>query len=116
MRTRSLWVGVLLALATLAGCRTLPPPPPLAASAPWQERRPQLQALQHFRLKGRVALSAGTNGFNANLRWFQDGPRSQLALEGPLGVGACRSAPTATTWTSSTRMASTSRAPPRMQS
>ena len=87
MRTRSLWVGVLLALATLAGCRTLPPPPPLAASAPWQERRPQLQALQHFQLKGRVALSTGTNGFNANLRWFQDGPRSQLALEGPLGVG-----------------------------
>ena len=78
--------AALLALATLAGCRTLPPPP-LAASAPWQERRPQLQALQHFQLKGRVALSAGTNGFNANLRWFQDGPRSQLALEGPLGVG-----------------------------
>jgi outer membrane lipoprotein LolB len=86
MRTRSPWVGALLALATLAGCRTLPPPP-LGASAPWQERRPQLQALQHFQLKGRVALSAGANGFNANLRWFQDGARSQLALEGPLGVG-----------------------------
>ncbi len=86
MRSESLWVGALLALATLAGCRTLPPPP-LAASASWQERRPQLQALQHFQLKGRVALSAGANGFNANLRWSQDGPRSRLALEGPLGVG-----------------------------
>jgi outer membrane lipoprotein LolB len=86
MRTRSLRVGALLALATLAACRTLPPAP-LAPSAPWQERRPQLQALQHFQLKGRVALSAGDNGFNANLRWFQDGARSELALEGPLGVG-----------------------------
>lgn len=87
MRTRSLGVGALLALATLAGCRTLPAPP-LPASAPWEQRRPQLQALEHFQLKGRVALSAAGNGFNANLRWAQDGSRSQVVLEGPLGVGS----------------------------
>lgn len=85
-RSRSLGVSVALTLALLAGCRTLPPAPP-SASAPWQERRPQLQALDHFDLKGRVALSAAGNGVNANLRWSQKGPRSQLALEGPLGVG-----------------------------
>lgn len=86
MRTRSAWVGAALALTILAGCRTLPPRAP-AALAPWPERRPQLQALAHFGLKGRVALSAAGNGFNANLRWQQDGARSQIALEGPLGVG-----------------------------
>lgn len=83
---RSLGVGVTLTLALLSGCRTLPPAP-LGAAAPWDERRPQLQALNHFDLKGRVALSAGGNGVNANLRWSQQGTRSQLALEGPLGVG-----------------------------
>lgn len=86
MRTRSARVGAALALAILAGCRTLPAPPP-AASAPWPERRPQLQALAHFGLKGRMALSAAGSGFNANLRWQQDGARSRIALEGPLGVG-----------------------------
>jgi outer membrane lipoprotein LolB len=86
MRNSAAWVGALLTLATLAGCRTLPPAP-LNPSAPWAARRPQLQALEHFQLKGRVALSAGGNGFNANLRWSQQQARSQIALEGPLGVG-----------------------------
>jgi outer membrane lipoprotein LolB len=87
MLTSALRVGALLTLATLCACRTLPPPAPPAASAPWEQRRPQLQALAHFELKGRVALSAAGSGFNANLRWTQDQARSQIALEGPLGVG-----------------------------
>jgi len=86
MRNSAPWVGALLTLAALAGCRTLPPAIP-GTSAPWPERRPQLQALAHFQLKGRVALSASGNGFNANLRWSQEQARSQIALEGPLGVG-----------------------------
>ena len=85
-RSRSLGVGLGLTLAILAGCRTLPPPV-LPASPAWEQRRPQLQALDHFDFKGRVALSAAGNGVNANLRWSQNGTRSQLALEGPLGVG-----------------------------
>jgi outer membrane lipoprotein LolB len=86
MRSSAAWVGAVLTLVALAGCRTLPPAIP-ASSAPWPERRPQLQALAHFQLKGRVALSAAGNGFNANLRWTQSQARSQIALEGPLGVG-----------------------------
>ncbi len=86
MRRSAPWVGALLTLAALAGCRTLPPATP-GISAPWPERRPQLQALAHFQLKGRVALSASGNGFNANLRWSQEQARSLIALEGPLGVG-----------------------------
>jgi outer membrane lipoprotein LolB len=86
MRNSAPWVGALLTLAALTGCRTLPPAT-AGMSAPWPERRPQLQALAHFQLKGRVALSASGNGFNANLRWSQEQARSQIALEGPLGVG-----------------------------
>ena len=84
--TRSLGVSVVLALGVLAGCRTVPPPA-LPDSAPWVQRRPQLQSLNHFELKGRVALSAACCGVNENLRWSQQGTRSQLSLEGPLGVG-----------------------------
>jgi outer membrane lipoprotein LolB len=77
-----------LALALLAGCRTLPPAPPSSTS--WEMRRPQLQARAHFELQGRVAVAAGSDGFNANLRWIQDGAHSQLTLEGPLGVGGAQ--------------------------
>jgi outer membrane lipoprotein LolB len=76
------------ALAVLAGCRTLPPAPPPEAS--WEARRPQLQSLEHFQLHGRVAVAAGGEGFNANLHWTQDGPRSEVTLEGPLGVGGAQ--------------------------
>jgi outer membrane lipoprotein LolB len=72
-------------LAVLAGCRTLPPTPPPSAS--WEIRKPQLQRLEHFALRGRVAVAAGSEGFNANLHWTQDGGRSEVTLEGPLGVG-----------------------------
>jgi outer membrane lipoprotein LolB len=80
--------GAALTLALLAGCRTLPPAPP--AGTPWEVRRPQLQARAHFELQGRVAVAAGSEGFNANLRWVQDGAHSQLTLQGPLGVGGAQ--------------------------
>jgi outer membrane lipoprotein LolB len=85
MRSSGLRLGAALLIAALAGCRTAPPLLPAVES--WQARRPQLQACAHFALRGRVAVAAGAEGFNANLRWLQDGARSQLTLEGPLGVG-----------------------------
>jgi len=82
MRSKLLWI---LAAAALAGCRTAPVQPPSAQS--WDVRRPQLQARDRFELKGRVAVASGAEGFNARLRWVQDGARSQVALQGPLGAG-----------------------------
>lgn len=87
MRTERLRLGAAL-LAVLAGCRTLPPTPPAGES--WELRRPQLQSLGHFALRGRVAVAAGGEGFNASLRWTQEGDRSQVTLEGPLGVGGAQ--------------------------
>jgi outer membrane lipoprotein LolB len=81
-------LGALLLIAAVAGCRTAPPLQPAAES--WQVRRPQLQAREHFVLSGRVAVAAGSEGFNASLRWVQDGARSQVTLEGPLGVGGAQ--------------------------
>ena len=74
------------ALVLLAACRTTPPAAPAPSS--WQQRRPELQARAHFALKGRVAVAAGGQGFNASLRWMQEGAASQVSLEGPLGAGA----------------------------
>jgi outer membrane lipoprotein LolB len=85
MRSSLAW-GAAAALTVLAGCRTVPAPAP--GAPPWLTRRPELQAREHFELKGRVAVAAGTQGFNARLRWAQQGTRAQVALEGPLGAGA----------------------------
>jgi outer membrane lipoprotein LolB len=80
-----LWI---VAVAVIAGCRTVPvQQAPVTAAQPWDVTRPQLQARDHFALKGRVAVAAGKDGFNATLHWTQNGTRSQVSLEGPLGAG-----------------------------
>jgi outer membrane lipoprotein LolB len=80
-----LWI---VAVAVVAGCRTAPPiQQPTMTSQPWDVTRPALQARDHFDLKGRVAVAAGKDGFNASLRWIQAGTLSQVSLEGPLGAG-----------------------------
>jgi outer membrane lipoprotein LolB len=84
MRSRLLgWAAV----AVLAGCRTVPVQHPPTASQPWDVTRTELQARDHFALKGRVAVAAGKDGFNASLHWTQEGARSSLSLQGPLGAG-----------------------------
>ena len=87
MHSERLRLGAAL-LAVLAGCRTLPPAPPPGTS--WEVRRPQLQSLEHFALRGRIAVAAGGEGFNAGLRWTQEGSRSEVTLQGPLGVGGAQ--------------------------
>ena len=88
MRSSGSRLGAVLLLAALAACRTAPPLQPPAES--WEARRPQLQALERFELRGRVAVAAGGEGFNASVRWMQDGARSQVTLQGPLGVGGAQ--------------------------
>lgn len=85
MRNRLACALAATTLALLAACHTAPPllPPSLS----WQVRQLQLQARAHFTLKGRVAVAAGGAGFNASLRWVQDGGSSWATLEGPLGAG-----------------------------
>ena len=84
--------AVAVLLLVLAGCRTLPPPAPAAptpslSGLDWSARRALLQGRESFGLSGRVAVAAGSEGFNGHLRWSQQGTTSLLDLEGPLGVG-----------------------------
>src|SRR5687767_4884502 len=73
----------------VVGCPSMPQRPPVEPQT-WDARRTELQARETFALGGRVAVAAGTEGFNARLRWNQNGPVSQLALDGPFGAGGLR--------------------------
>jgi outer membrane lipoprotein LolB len=85
-----------LALALwLAGCQTVPKPvapsaAPAQVIAEWPARRAQLQARRQFTAQGRIGVVAGSDGFNGRLRWVQDGTRSSVSLDGPLGVSGVR--------------------------
>jgi outer membrane lipoprotein LolB len=81
----------LMAVATiwLTACKTLPTSGP-APTDPWEVRRAALQQRDRFDLSGRIAVAAAQEGFNAKLRWKQQGARSNLSLDGPLGVGGVK--------------------------
>jgi outer membrane lipoprotein LolB len=83
------FLAAVLMTSWLTGCRTLPSPAP-ATAEPWEVRRAALQSRDRFDLSGRIAVAAAEEGFSARLRWQQKGQRSQLALDGPLGVGGVR--------------------------
>lgn len=76
---------LMVLLLGLVGCPTVPQR--LPPTQPWEERRAELQTLDRFAFRGRVAVAAGEEGFNARLRWQQEGAQTAVALDGPLGVG-----------------------------
>ncbi len=84
MLRKILWVTLAVMLAS---CRTVPVRETPSQTQSWEVRRPQLQARDRFELKGRVAVAAGNDGFNARLRWTQEGKQTRMSLDGPLGAG-----------------------------
>lgn len=85
-------LGAVAALGLLAGCKTLPPAVVAGpgAEAPWPEQRAALERLDRYGLNGRVAVAANGQGFSAGLRYEQLPRGSNLALDGPLGIGGIR--------------------------
>ena len=85
----------LVAALWLLGCQSVPKPvaptvAPEQVAAGWPARRAQLQTRAQFITQGRIGVVAGTEGFNGHVRWQQDGARSTVSLDGPLGVGGVR--------------------------
>ncbi len=65
-----------------SGCATMTPPVQTGGRA---ERRAELQALDDWNLRGRVAVAAGADGFSGGLNWAQRGERAEIELRGPMG-------------------------------
>jgi outer membrane lipoprotein LolB len=85
--------GSVALLMLLAGCRTVPPPAVIVgpgADAPWPVQRAALEKLDRYSLTGRVAVAANGQGFSGNLRYQQQAVRTDVALDGPLGMGGLR--------------------------
>lgn len=82
---KQLAAAILLA-ALIAGCRTAPP----VVATDWPADRAARQALANWELSGRAAVATQDEGYNAGLRWMQQGNVSEAHLKGALGVGGIR--------------------------
>ena len=56
----------------------------------WDSRQYLLGQVDEWEFNGRIGVSAGDEGFNASLRWAQDGDDFQATVSGPLGIGTVR--------------------------
>jgi outer membrane lipoprotein LolB len=88
-------VCLIVAGLLLAGCQSAPKPIapntfPAQVAADWPARKAQLQARAQYIAQGRIGVAAGADGFNGRLRWVQEGMRSTVSLDGPLGIGGVR--------------------------
>ncbi|MFV0278794.1 MAG: lipoprotein insertase outer membrane protein LolB [Parahaliea sp.] len=80
--------ALLLLLALLAGCASTPQQG--QGERPWREHRNQVEALQQWQARGKLALRNGQQAQSATLLWQQRGGASELQLSGPLGMAATR--------------------------
>jgi outer membrane lipoprotein LolB len=78
---------ILVCSTVLAACVTTRRAPPPAAAG-WEQRVAELQGLSSWRLDGRAAVAAGTQGWQASLNWHESGNWAEVHLSGPLGIGS----------------------------
>jgi outer membrane lipoprotein LolB len=78
-----LLVLVAVILQSCAGSRglLLPELPDL------DTRKSVLESVERWEFSGRIGVSAGDEGFNGKIRWWQDGDDFRATVSGPLGVG-----------------------------
>jgi outer membrane lipoprotein LolB len=79
----------LLGGVLLAGCATRQTVL-LPEMYDWATRSAVLGRAEKFEFSGRIAVSAGNDGFNGKIRWLQDGETFQATVGGPLGIGTVR--------------------------
>ena len=91
--SRSNWFerGVVIAavLALFAGCATRKGTE-LPDLGDWERRQYLLGQIDDWEFQGRIGVVAGDAGFNASLRWAQDGEGFEATVAGPLGIGTVR--------------------------
>jgi len=82
-------ITLICAVLLLAGCASRPVTQ-LPQLTDWQVRQEVLGALRDWEFSGRIAVSAGEDGFNGKLRWAQKDDNYQATVSGPLGIGTVR--------------------------
>jgi len=90
MRHPDRCLGAALALLVLAGCAATRTAVDLPEITSWQARNEILQQLRDWEFKGRIAVKAGDDGFNARFTWTQSGEAFEATVSGPLGIGTVR--------------------------
>lgn len=84
-------VGLLILVASIAGCATSVAPPPAAdVDAAWRLRQASLKPVTAWQIQGRLALRAADEGWHATLNWMREGERHRMDFMGPLGRGHLR--------------------------
>jgi outer membrane lipoprotein LolB len=68
----------------------LPRPPADHLQLLWQTHESALLPIQHWELRGRLAVRADERGGQASLTWKRDAARHSIRLNGPLGRGVVR--------------------------
>ncbi len=81
----------LCLVALLFGCATVPEPAPeREKQAAWRARLAELSAVEQFSLKGRIAVRIDDEGWQASLRWRQQGEAYDIHIFGPFGRNIAR--------------------------
>ena len=75
-------------IVLLSACSTLKTVP--GPSGDWESRRAELQQLEYWQFRARIAVRNGAEGGQGNLAWTQQGTSSDIRLSGPLGFGSWR--------------------------
>ena len=86
-------VGSLLLVALLMGCAPLPDPEPEDArqiQARWQQHAAQVEAMDHWELRGRLGVKGPDGQMQGALTWRQQGSAFVMNFRGPFGLGAVR--------------------------
>jgi outer membrane lipoprotein LolB len=86
MRRLSLISVLLVFTAGMTGCATTARIE-LPDLDDWETRKAVLEAADEWEFAGRIAVSAGDEGFNGKLWWRQDGIVFRARISGPIGVG-----------------------------
>ena len=90
MKRRFTFLFLLFSFLCISCAAPLPRPPADHLQQLWQARESALLPIQHWELRGRLAVRADERGGQASLTWKRDAALHNIRLNGPLGRGVVR--------------------------
>jgi outer membrane lipoprotein LolB len=93
------WLAPLVLAALMSACASMPVG---SDGLSFEQRRARLEGVAAWEMRGRLAVATADRGFQGSFSWEQHGDALELAVRGPIGVGAMqvKGTPTALTVTS----------------